>query len=86
MKDLMNEFDKEVKALNGVMDWHFSKGTDKEPYEIHKILFQNGVFILENLTNLSKLLYVEEFEVFAQPLKINAEASLVRAFAQYKGY
>ena len=72
---------KKIKVLG--MD---SPSPDKEPYEIHKILFQNGVFILENLTNLSKLLYVEEFEVFAQPLKINAEASLVRAFAQYKGY
>lgn len=34
MKSLMNEFDKEIKALNGVMDWHFSKDTDEEPYEI----------------------------------------------------
>ncbi|MCQ2969388.1 MAG: cyclase family protein [Clostridium sp.] len=59
---------------------------DKYPYNIHKILLKNDIALLENITNLKDLLYVEKFEVFAQPLKINAEASLVRAFAQYKGY
>lgn len=59
---------------------------DKYPYNIHKILLKNDIPLLENITNLNDLVYVEKFEVFAQPLKINAEASLVRAFAQYKGY
>ena len=58
----------------------------KYPYNIHKILLKNDIPLLENITNLNDLVYVEKFEVFAQPLKINAEASLVRAFAQYKGY
>ena len=53
---------------------------------MHKILLKNDIPLLENITNLNDLVYVEKFEVFAQPLKINAEASLVRAFAQYKGY
>lgn len=34
MKALMNEFDKNIKALGGVMMWHFAKDTDEEPYEI----------------------------------------------------
>ena len=59
---------------------------DKHPYNIHKILLKNDIALLENITNLKDLVYVEKFEVFAQPLKINAEASLVRAFAQYQGY
>lgn len=59
---------------------------DKYPYNIHKILLKNDIPLLENITNLNDLVYVEKFEVFAQPLKINAEASLVRAFVQYKGY
>ena len=59
---------------------------DNGEFEIHKILFENEIFILENLTNLNKLLYNEEIQIFAQPLKIQGEASLVRAIAVYKGY
>ena len=59
---------------------------DNHEYNIHKKLFENEIFILENLTNLNKLLYNEEIQVFAQPLKIQGEASLVRAIAVYKGY
>ena len=39
------------------------------------ILLKNDIPLLENITNLNDLVYVEKFEVFAQPLKINAEAS-----------
>lgn len=59
---------------------------DNHEYNIHKKLFENEIFILENLTNLNKLLYNEEIQVFAQPLKVQGEASLVRAIAVYKGY
>lgn len=52
---------------------------DKPPFVFHKDLLRNGVFVLENLTNLGALLNLREFEVFALPLKISAEASLVRA-------
>lgn len=59
---------------------------DRSPFEIHKELLQNGIFILENLTNLQELIYEENFNVFAQPLKIKAEGSPVRAIAVYQGY
>lgn len=59
---------------------------DRGEFNIHKKLFENDIFILENLTNLNELLYGEELQVFAQPLKIKGEASLVRAIAVYKGY
>jgi kynurenine formamidase len=59
---------------------------DGNSFSIHKILLGNNICILENLTNLNKLLYVEDLQVFAQPLKIRAEASLVRAVAVYQGY
>lgn len=55
---------------------------DFPPFQIHKLLLNHGIFIIENLTNLEKLLNVECFEVFVQPLKIYAEASLTRAFAR----
>jgi kynurenine formamidase len=55
------------------------------PFPIHKLLLGNGVFMLENLTNLKELLGIPYFEVFAQPIRICAEAGLTRAFARYNG-
>ena len=52
---------------------------DHAPYNIHKILLENDIFLLENLTNLQVLEGVSEFEVMAFPLKITAEGSFVRA-------
>jgi kynurenine formamidase len=54
------------------------------PFEIHKILFNQGIFIIENLTNLEKLLSIKQFEVFAFPLKIKADSSPVRVVARYE--
>jgi len=56
---------------------------DKYPFEIHKLLLSNNIFIMENLTNLEGLLNVPSFEVMAFPLKIRAEASIVRAVARF---
>jgi kynurenine formamidase len=55
---------------------------DKPPYPVHKLLLANGIFILENLTNLILLKEYEKFELTAVPLKLQAEASPVRAFAR----
>lgn len=55
---------------------------DYAPYEIHKLLLKENILILENLTNLDKLLYQKSFEVIALPLKIKADASPVRAIAR----
>jgi len=60
---------------------------DLPPFYAHKLLSDNGIFIIENLTNLNELYSVTEngvksFRFFAVPLKIRAEASLVRAFAE----
>jgi kynurenine formamidase len=56
---------------------------DNYPFEIHKLLLNNDIFIMENLTNLEKLLNIPSFEVLAFPLKIRAEASIVRAVARF---
>ena len=61
------------------IDW---PSPDHAPYPIHEILLKNNVLILENLTNLDKLLNETNFEVFAFPLKIEADSSLVRAVAR----
>lgn len=55
---------------------------DRMPYEIHKILLSADIKIVENLTNLAVLKNTKKFRFYAVPLKINAEASLVRAFAE----
>ena len=55
---------------------------DHPPFSVHKKLLTAGIFILENLTGLERLNGVGEFEVIALPLKIEAEASLVRAVAR----
>lgn len=55
---------------------------DRYPFLIHKFLFENNIYILENLTNLNKLLDEKNFEVIAFPLKINADSSITRAVAK----
>lgn len=55
---------------------------DKYPFEIHKLLFENKIYVIENLTNLDKLLGVENFEVIAFPLKIKADSSIARVVAR----
>ena len=55
---------------------------DRFPFELHKRLLKNDILILENLTNLDKLLTINSFEIIAFPLKIRAEGSLVRAVAR----
>ena len=54
---------------------------DKYPFEIHKKLFDNDILIIENLTNLDKLLGQKNIEIIALPLKIRAEASMARVVA-----
>lgn len=69
---------KKIKMLG--MD---TPAPDKIPFTIHKQLLQHSIIILENLTNLEALLNIPRFEIFAVPLKLQAEASLVRAFVKY---
>lgn len=54
---------------------------DMYPFDIHKILLNNDILIIENLTNLDKLLGLSEFTFYAMPLHIDAEASIARAVA-----
>jgi len=71
--------DQHVKIVG--LDW---VSPDHEPYPIHDILFKGNVLILENLTNLDQLLHETNFEVFAFPLKIEADSSIVRVVARVK--
>lgn len=46
---------------------------------IHKILLKNNIWIVENITNTDKL-EKNSYESFFIPMKIEAEASFIRAF------
>ena len=55
---------------------------DYSPYQVHKMLLDHQVLILENLTNLGSLLKTAQFEVMAFPLKIEADSSPLRVIAK----
>ena len=69
--------EKQIKMIG--LDWC---SPDHSPYPIHEILLRNGILILENLTNLDQLPGSANFEVFAFPLKIEADSSPVRVVAR----
>jgi kynurenine formamidase len=69
--------DQKIKIVG--FDW---PSPDHHPYPIHKILLKNNILLLENLTNLDQLLNEPDFEMFAFPLKIEADSSLVRVVAR----
>ncbi|MFA6527501.1 MAG: cyclase family protein [Candidatus Babeliales bacterium] len=54
---------------------------DNYPFQIHKILFDHDVLIIENLTNLESLLDAKEFKVIALPLKTETDSALARVIA-----
>lgn len=55
---------------------------DELPFEIHKILLAKEILIIENLTNTENLLGVNELEIIALPLNIEADASPARVIAR----
>jgi len=59
-----------------------SPSPDKAPYSLHKKLFRNDILIIENLTNLDLLLKYKKIRLFAFPLHIKADSSLIRAVAE----
>lgn len=76
------EFCKILKKKNIKMLGMDMPSPDYYPFEIHKILLENRIYIIENLTNLHKLLTMEDFEVIAFPLKIKADGSMARVVAR----
>jgi len=59
-----------------------SPSPDRYPFEIHKLLFNNNILLIENLANVEELLPEKEFEIIAFPLKIKAEGSILRVVAR----
>lgn len=77
-KELAEFFiNKEIKLLGFDMP-----SPDHSPFKIHHKLFDNDIFILENLCNLEKLPELEIFKLFIFPLKVRAEAAPCRVGAE----
>lgn len=57
---------------------------DQYPFPIHKSLFSNHIFIIENLTNIKRLIGLNAFEIIALPLHIKADSSIARVIARVK--
>jgi kynurenine formamidase len=55
---------------------------DYFPFKIHQKLFENDIFILENLCNLEKLLGLSSFRLLVFPIKVRAEAAPCRVAAE----
>ena len=55
---------------------------DAYPYDLHKRLFSHRIMIVENAANLDLLSKDNLYEVYAIPLKIEADSSLIRLFAK----
>ena len=68
---------KEIKLLGFDMP-----SPDQKPFKIHQKLFENDIFILENLCNLEKMLGLKSFKLFVFPLKVRAEAAPCRVAAE----
>jgi kynurenine formamidase len=78
---ISNKVAEHIASLGITMIGIDSSSPDNEPYEVHKILFKKGILIAENLTNLHLLLNKKTFEVFALPLKIEADSAPARVIA-----
>ncbi|MCE1199636.1 MAG: cyclase family protein [Marinilabiliales bacterium] len=59
-----------------------SPSPDYAPFNVHKILMEKQILIIENLTNLAALTPFKEFELLAFPLKLRADSSPVRVVAR----
>ncbi len=55
---------------------------DRPPFAIHKLFLKNDILIIENLTNLEKLLKYKNFSIIALPAKFDAQAAPIRVVAE----
>ncbi len=62
-----------------------SPSPDKSPFAFHSIYLKEGRFLVENLNNLGALIGQKQVSFMAFPLKIEAEASLIRAVGVIAG-
>lgn len=81
--ELTEAFARKLVELHVKMVGADTPSPDREPFLIHKILLAQEILILENLTNLEKLLG-KNFEVMALPAKLATDGAPVRVIAKIK--
>lgn len=54
---------------------------NQDDFPVHKILLSSGVLVLENLTNLDKLVG-KDFKIYALPIKFTLDAAPTRVLAE----
>ena len=80
--ELTEDFANKMVELKVKMVGMDMLGPDRDkPWITHKILLGNEILILENLTNLDKLLNVRKFRIIALPTKLKSDAASVRVIA-----
>ena len=67
--------DKKIKMVGMDMS-----GPDHPPHNIHKILLEGGVLIIENLTNLDQL-ENKDFTIYALPINLQLDGASARVIA-----
>ena len=80
--EFSQEFARLLVEANVSMVGMDTPSPDRFPYMVHKLLLSENILIIENLTNLDKLLGVKRFTVYAFPLKLNSDASPARVIAE----
>ena len=73
--------EKMVEAKVRMVGMDTSSPEHNPPWTIHKTLLKHNILILENLTNLDKLVGIASFDVIALPSKVRADAAPVRVIA-----
>jgi kynurenine formamidase len=79
---LTEDFASAVVAAGAKMIVLDTCSPDTPPYAVHKMLLGADVLIVENATNLEKLVGVDSFEIIALPPRFGTEAAPVRVVAQ----
>ena len=80
--EISENFAKKIIELGVKIIGMDTPSPDRAPFAIHKLLLENDVLIIENLTNLELLLEQAQFGVVALPAKFETEAAPVRVVAQ----
>jgi len=80
--ELTESFAKELISRGIKMIGIDSPSPDRPPFMIHKLLLQEDILIIENLTNLDALLTHKSFDVVGLPLKLDTDAAPARVIAR----
>lgn len=57
---------------------------DTYPFAVHQLLFNAGIFIIENICNLARITGESNVELMAFPLNIRSDSSPARVVAKIK--